>query len=60
MPKPLISLLGLLNVNVREMKEMLYQWERPFVVDHGKYADRFGDDATSLEDGVAATAASYR
>lgn len=60
MPKPLMSVVGLFNGNVREMKEMLYQWERPFVVDHSKYADRFGDEATPLETGIAETAASYR
>lgn len=59
MPKMMMSALGLLNVNVREMKEMLYQWERPFIVDSSKFADRFWNDPTSFDDGIAATAASF-
>ena len=59
MPRPLMTLIGLFNVDVRELKEMLYQWERPFHVDASKFAARFWDDPTSLEDGVRATAASY-
>ncbi len=60
LPKPLMSVLGLFNVNLREMKEMLYQWERPFVVDSSKFEQRYRADATPLAVGVAATAASYR
>ena len=41
------------------MKEMLYQWERPFHVDSSKFCDRFWSDATPFEDGVAATARFY-
>jgi nucleoside-diphosphate-sugar epimerase len=58
MPKVLMTALGLFDVNVRELKEMLYQWERPFIVDSSKFAHRFWDDATSFDDGIAATAAS--
>ncbi len=60
MPKFLVTALGLFDVNVREVKEMLYQWERPFVVDSSKFADRFWSDATPFDDGIAATAASFR
>ena len=38
---------------------MLYQWERPFVVDSSKFEQRFWSDATPFEDGVAATAPTY-
>lgn len=59
MPKPLMSVLGLFNPDVRELKEMLYQWDRPFHVDASKFAARFWADATPLEQGVAETASSY-
>jgi hypothetical protein len=49
--------VGLFDGNVRELKEMLYQWERPFHVDSSKFAGRFWSDATSFEEGVAATVA---
>ncbi len=59
MPKWMLSAAGLFNVNAREMKEMLYQWERPFRVDSSKFAERFWADATSFEDGLAATVPTY-
>jgi nucleoside-diphosphate-sugar epimerase len=59
MPKPLMTVLGLFNGDVRELKEMLYQWERPFHVDASKFAARFWSDATPWDQGVAATAPSY-
>ncbi len=59
MPGFMISALGLVNRNMGEVKEMLYQWQRPFHVDHGKFAARFWDDATPLEQGVAAAAGWY-
>lgn len=59
MPKPLMSVLGLFNADLRELKEMLYQWKRPFHVDASKFAARFWADVTALEQGVAETAPSY-
>jgi nucleoside-diphosphate-sugar epimerase len=59
MPKPLMSVLGLFNGDVRELKEMLYQWQRPFHVDASKFAARFWDDPTPWDEGVAETAPSY-
>jgi nucleoside-diphosphate-sugar epimerase len=59
MPKWMLSAVGVFNTNVRELKEMLYQWERPFHVDSSKFASRFWSDATSFEDGLAVTVPSY-
>ena len=59
MPKPLMTVLGLFDGNVRELKEMLYQWEEPFHVDASKFAARFWSDATPWEKGVAETAPTY-
>ena len=60
MPRPLMTLIGLFNGQVREIKEMLYQWDRPFLVDHSKFASRFWDDPTPFDRGIAATAAWHR
>ncbi|MCP3913426.1 MAG: NAD-dependent epimerase/dehydratase family protein [Actinomycetia bacterium] len=60
MPKLLMSALGLFNADLRELKEMLYQWERPFHVDASKFATRFWADATPWEQAVAETAPSYQ
>ena len=54
-PDWMLGLLGLFNANIRELREMLYQWKRPFVVDHSKFAKRFWDDTTPLEEGIAET-----
>lgn len=60
-PPPFVmTLLGLFNKQVAEAKEMLYQWDRPFLVDHSKFAARFWDEATPFEVGIPAAAAWYR
>lgn len=56
----LVSALGLVNPLMREFKEMLYQWEKPFIVDDQRYRDTFGGTATPLADGFAATVEWYR
>lgn len=42
-PKLVLRALGLVNANVRELVEMTYEFEEPFVVDHGAFARAFGD-----------------
>ena len=59
MPKPLMSVLGLFDADIRELKEMLYRWQRPFHVDATKFTSRFWDDPTPWPTGIAETAASY-
>lgn len=50
-----MALIGLFVPPVRESIEMLYEFEKPFRVDHSKYAARFGDHATPLEAALAET-----
>lgn len=59
-PGWLLSVLGLFNANLREVREMLYQWERPFEVSHAKFAARFWSDATPFADGIRETADAAR
>ena len=40
----------------RELDEMLYQWDEPFVVDDHRFRERFGASATSLDDAARQTA----
>jgi nucleoside-diphosphate-sugar epimerase len=56
----LASLLGLLRSDVRELKEMRFQWDRPYLVDATKFSGRFWNDPTPFDDGLRATIASYR
>jgi nucleoside-diphosphate-sugar epimerase len=41
----------------RELAEMAYQWEQPFVLDDGRFRARFGQGPTAWDDAVAATVA---
>lgn len=45
---------------LRNLKEMRFQWDRPYTVDASKWRARFGSDVTPFEEGVAATIASFR
>lgn len=53
---PLMMRIGALFIPAaREVIEMMYQFTEPFIVDHSKYAARFGDHATAHTDGLRAT-----
>jgi nucleoside-diphosphate-sugar epimerase len=52
-----LGLLGLFVPPVREMIEMLYEFESPFVVDHRKFVSTFGDLSTPLEAALTKTIA---
>lgn len=60
LPPPMTTMIGLFNKQVREAKEMLCQWDRPFLVDHSKFAERFWNDPTPFEVSIPATAAWYK
>ena len=51
----LVNLMGLFDPNMRELKEMMFQWTRPYEVDHAKFAKRFWEDYTPLDVGVRET-----
>jgi nucleoside-diphosphate-sugar epimerase len=60
LPQSLLPILGLFSVDLRELKEMQFQWGRPYLVDTTKFARRFWGDATSFDEGLRATIAFYR
>ena len=51
--------LSLINPTLRELLEMQYQFEEPFVVDSSKIADRLGLTATPLDEAIAGTLQAY-
>ena len=59
-PKVLFRVLGLFDPAMREMVEMLYEFEEPFVVDHSAFAQAFGDHATPLREAIRQTVHWYR
>jgi hypothetical protein len=52
--------LGLVNPMMRELAEISYQFDEPFILDTSKYESAFGAAGTPLADAVAATVAWYR
>jgi nucleoside-diphosphate-sugar epimerase len=52
-----VRLLGLVNPMVREMYEMMYEWNQPFVMDSGAFQRTFGMRPTPLREAVQATVA---
>lgn len=51
----MVTALGLFMPMMREFKETLYQFEKPFIMDDTAYKTRFGDTSTPLETAIEAT-----
>jgi nucleoside-diphosphate-sugar epimerase len=60
MPSWVMRLVGAFVPFIREWHETSFQHDRPFFVDSRKFEKRFSFKATSLEDGIALTARSFR
>lgn len=54
-PRFMVKAIGLFRPIMRELEEMLYLWEEPFVVDHAKYSAAFGLQPTPLKDAIKET-----
>ena len=59
-PSWIIRFLALFNPTLRAVAEQLYQSERPWVVDHAKFADAFGAHPTPHPEAIARTLDWYR
>ena len=59
-PRVAVALAGLFDANARELKEMLYQFERDFVMDSSRFEKAFGVQATPLDEAIRATLDWYR
>jgi nucleoside-diphosphate-sugar epimerase len=59
-PKIVLRALGLFNPGMREMIEMLYEFEEPFVVDDSKFEQAFGEHATPLREAIGDTVRWFR
>jgi nucleoside-diphosphate-sugar epimerase len=53
--KVMMSVLGLFIPAMRESVEMLYEWDKPFIMDSSKAEKAFGWQGTSLRDAMHAT-----
>jgi nucleoside-diphosphate-sugar epimerase len=59
-PVLLLRALGVVNPTVRELVELQYEFQEPFIVDSSKVATKLNLHATPLEQALADTLASYR
>jgi nucleoside-diphosphate-sugar epimerase len=50
-----MTLAGVFNRQIREAREVLYQFEQPFVMDTSKFERTFGGSVTPLREGVRQT-----
>lgn len=56
----MMTVVGLFSPGAREMKDMMYEFAEPFVVDDSAYRAAFGNGVTPHEDAVRETVAWYR
>ncbi len=59
-PAAFIRAIGIFNAPMRELKEVSYQFERPFVIDSAETTDVLGLTPTPMEDTIDATLSYYR
>lgn len=59
-PRFILKLVARKDPVVRELIEMLYEFEEPFVVDDTQFRDAFGAETTPLDDAIATTVAWFR
>lgn len=60
MPKPLVNVLAMFNGDVKEIKEVLFEFEEPFVVDSSAFEATFDHRATPLDTAIPATVDWFR
>ncbi|MCB0732624.1 MAG: NAD-dependent dehydratase, partial [Ignavibacteriae bacterium] len=53
--RKMISFLGLFNPMIKEVKEMMYTMEEPYIVDHSKFEKAFGINVTSHKKAIKET-----
>ena len=58
--RPMLVALGTFMPMLRELRETLYQWERPWVVDDSKFRSAFGVAATDIDSGISRTLEGFR
>lgn len=55
-----LRLVGLINPMIREMREMMYQYDSPYIFDSSKYARAFGFEGTPYAEGIHVAADSFK
>jgi len=55
-----MSLLGMFVPEVKESIEMMYEFEKPFIVDSSKFEKTYGMQATPIREAIRETVAWYK
>jgi len=58
--KTLVSIMGIFSPLMRELKEMMYQWENDYVVNHSKFMEAFDFKTTQHQEAIQTTLDWYR
>lgn len=53
-PNWALTAVGLLSPSIRALREMVYQWEHPYVIDDRRFRATFGVGATPIDDALRA------
>ena len=59
-PRAMVKLIGKFQPVMRELYEMLYMFEEPWTVDHSKFEQAFGFQATPLKTAIKQTVDWFR
>jgi nucleoside-diphosphate-sugar epimerase len=59
-PKVVIQAMGLFSPMMRELVEMIYEFDRPFIIDHSKFERAFGNHSTPHREAIRQTVAWFR
>jgi nucleoside-diphosphate-sugar epimerase len=60
MSKLTMKMVGMFIPEVKEMVEMLYEFDQPFIVDSSKFERTFGMQATPMRDAIQETVAWFK
>ena len=60
MGKFTMSICGLFIPEAKETVEMMYEFEKPFIIDSSKFEKTFGMKATPIREAITETAAWYK
>jgi nucleoside-diphosphate-sugar epimerase len=60
MSKLAMKMVGLFIPEVKEMVEMLYEFDQPFIMDSSKFERTFGMKATPMRDAIRETVAWFK
>lgn len=58
--KWMVRFLGLFNKTINEMVELMYEFDKPFVLDHSRFEKAFGAQVTPHSEAIKETVAWYK